>query len=112
MTPNGNQKILEESSEIVILVEPNILGINETRKILKEVMKNTKNQKDKIKIAFNKTNFYSIRKDILKIMFSDFEILGMITQKNFYNVIINTNLKIVNKKTKKEYREIIKKLER
>jgi len=67
-------------------------------------------QKDKMKIIFNKVNLYSIGKDVLKIMFSDFEILGNISQDNFYNLMVNTNLKIVKKKTEKEYKKIIKNL--
>jgi len=43
-------------------------------------------------------------------MFSDFEILGNISQDNFYNIMVNTNLKIVKKKIKKEYKNIIKRL--
>jgi len=74
------------------------------------MIKRQKIQKDKMKIIFNKVNLYSIGKDVLKIMFSDFEILGNISQDNFYNLMVNTNLKIVKKKTEKEYKKIIKNL--
>ena len=74
------------------------------------MIKRQKIQKDKMKIIFNKVNLYSIGKDVLKIMFSDFEILGNISQDNYYNLMVNTNLNIVNKKIKKEHKKIVKKL--
>jgi len=94
----------------VLLVEPNLLGIKETKEILEEIIYKWKINKNTIKVVYNKTNNYSIDKNILKQMFLDFEILGKIKNNYFYNFLINNNLNIKNNKINKEYQKIIKKL--
>lgn len=61
-------------------------------------------------MVFNKININSINNKILNNLFSDFNILGKINFSNKYNLIINNNLKILNKKINKEYINIIKKM--
>ena len=68
------------------------------------------NRKRKNKCVFNKININSINNKILNNLFSDFNILGKINFSNKYNLIINNNLKILNKKINKEYINIIKKM--
>ncbi len=71
------------------MVEANLLGISESKQIIEETMKTNKNQKDNIKVVFNKQNEMSISKGILEeFMFEDFTILG-----NY----IMTNIIIYNK---------------
>ena len=65
-------------------------------------------QKDNIKIVFNKQNEMSISNEILKFMFEDFTILGILHYDKHYNLLINSNAKIINSKIKKEFLKIIK----
>ncbi len=104
------KEIIKKSDTIVIIVEANLLGIKETKEILEKLINKYKNQKDKIKIIYNKQTTTSIQKSILDTMFSDFEIAGEIQYDNFYNFFINTNGKFITKKIKKQYLKITKKI--
>lgn len=101
-------EILEKSDEIIIMVEANLLGISESKQIIEETIGMNKNQKNNIKIVFNKQNEMSISKEILKFMFEDFTILGILHYDKHYNLLINSNAKIINSKIKKEFLKIIK----
>lgn len=101
-------EILEKSDEIIIMVEANLLGISESKQIIEETIGMNKNQKDNIKIVFNKQNEMSISKEVLKFMFEDFTILGILHYDKHYNLLINSNAKIINSKIKKEFLKIIK----
>lgn len=105
-----NDKILKISDKILLLVEPNLLGINEAKKILVKIVQKQKNQKNKIKILFNKTNDMSISKKILNMLFFDFEIIGELTYESFYNYFINCNAKYVTRKIQIKYIEIFNKI--
>ena len=87
-----------------------MIELNKTKKILEKYINKWKIKKEKIKVVFNKININSINSKILKNLFSDFKILGKINFSSKYNLIINNNLKILNKKINKEYLNIIKKL--
>lgn len=105
-----NGEILKKSDKIILLVEANLLGINETKEILQDIIYKQKIQKDKIKIIYNKHISTSIRGNILQKIFSDFETLGQVQYDKYYNFFINTNAKYVMKKTQKQFLEIIKKI--
>jgi len=102
--------IIKKADEIVLLVEPNLLGLKETRDILEEVINKQKNHKDNIKIVFNKQCDTTINSVILKKIFSDFKIIGNIQYDKNYNMFINTNGKIITNKIKDDYLKIIKKI--
>ena len=104
------KEILQKTDLIIFLVEPNITELKKSKNLLDIYINNWKIKKKKINIVFNKYNINSISNDILKILFSDFNILGKIKLNNKYNLIINNNLKKIDKKIKKEYLEIINKL--
>lgn len=104
------KEILINSDEIIFLTDANLIELNKTKKILEKYINKWKIKKEKIKVVFNKININSINSKILKNLFSDFKILGKINFSNKYNLIINNNLKILNKKINKEYLRIIKKL--
>lgn len=104
----NQHEIIKKCDEIILLVEPNLLGISETRKILEEVVLKHKIQKDKIKVVFNKVEITSINSKLLSIMFSDFKILGNIHYDKNYNILLNTNFKIFSPRIEKEYKNIIK----
>ena len=58
---------------------------------------------------FNKFNKNSIDINILKIIFSEYNIIGKIDINNKYNLIINKNANKIDKNIKKEYLKIIEK---
>ena len=107
---NYTKEILINSDEIIFLTDANLIELNKTKKILEKYINKWKIKKEKIKVVFNKVNINSINSKILKNLFSDFKILGKINFSSKYNLIINNNLKILNKKINKEYLNIIKKL--
>ncbi len=107
---NYTKEILINSDEIIFLTDANLIELNKTKKILEKYINKWKIKKEKIKVVFNKININSINSKILKNLFSDFKILGKINFSSKYNLIINNNLKILNKKINKEYLNIIKKL--
>lgn len=104
------RKILKNSDKIILLVEANLLGINETKEILQNLIYKQKIQKDNIKIVYNKNTTTSISRKILKKIFSDFENLGQIQYDKYYNFFINTNAKYIMKKIQKQFLEIIKQI--
>lgn len=104
------KEILKKSDLILFLVEPNIIELKKSRNLLDIYINKWKIKKEKINIIFNKTNINSIDDKILKTLFSDFKILGKIKININYNLIINKNIKIINKKIKNDYLKIIKKL--
>ena len=67
------------------------------------------NLNNKINILFNKFNKNSIDINILKIIFSEYNIIGKIDINNKYNLIINKNANKIDKNIKKEYLKIIEK---
>lgn len=103
------KEILNKSDLLFFLVEPNIIELKKARKFLDIYINKWKIKKEKINIIFNKTNINSIDNKILKTIFSDFKILGKIKININYNLIINKNFKIINKKIKDDYKKIIQK---
>mgnify|MGYP004666604515 FL=1 len=104
------KEILKNSDSIIFLSDANLIELNKTKKLLEKYINKWKIEKERINVVFNKININSINNKILNILFSDFNILGKINFSNKYNLIINNNLKILNKKINKEYINIIKKM--
>ena len=104
------KEILKNSDSIIFLSDANLIELNKTKKLLEKYINKWKIEKERINVVFNKININSINNKILNNLFSDFNILGKINFSNKYNLIINNNLKILNKKTNKEYINIIKKM--
>ena len=107
---NYTKEILENSNKIIFLVEPNLTEMKKSRNLLDIYLNNWKIKKEKFNIVFNKTNINSTSKKILALLFEDFNILGEIKLNTKYDQIINTNLKIIDRKIEKEYLKIIEKL--
>lgn len=105
------KEILENSHLIIFLAQANLIELKKSRNLLDIYINKWKIKKGKIKILFNKEDINSIDNKILKILFSDFEILGKIKLNNKFNLIINNHLKNINRKIKKQIRQIIKKCE-
>lgn len=106
----NTEEILKNSDSIIFLTDANLIELNKTKKLLEKYINKWKIEKEKINIVFNKININSINNKILENLFSDFNILGKINFNNKYNLIINNNLKWINIKIKKEYLNIIKKM--
>lgn len=106
----NTEEILKISDSIIFLTDANLIELNKTKKLLEKYINIWKIEKEKINIVFNKININSINNKILENLFSDFNILGKINFNNKYNLIINNNLKMINRKIKKEYLNIIKKM--
>ena len=104
------KEILKNSNEIIFLTDANLIELNKTKKLLEKYINKWKIEKEKINVVFNKINVNSINNKILNSLFSDFNILGKINFSNKYNLIINNNLKMLNKNINKEYINIIKKM--
>lgn len=106
-----NVQLLKKIDIHIILVEANLLGIDDVRKILYNLAIKQKIQKDNIKIVFNKYSITSISDRILNKIFIDFEIFGYIHYDKYYNLFVNKKTEILTNRIKKEYQKIIKKLE-
>ena len=92
------KEILKKSDSIIFLSDANLIELNKTKKLLEKYVNKWKIEKERINVVFNKININSINNKILNNLFSDFNILGKINFSNKYNLIINNNLKILNKK--------------
>lgn len=107
-----NRKIILESDVAVFLLEANLLEIKKAKKLLDIYEKEWKINKEKIRIIINKYNNNSVKDNILLQLFDRKEILGKIHMSEYYNHIINKNIKInFNKNNiKNEYIKISEKL--
>ncbi len=97
------KEIIKISNTNIFIVEPNILEIKKSRKILDIYINEWDINKNRINILFNKFNKNSIDINLLKNIFSDYNIIGKINANDKYNLIINKNAKKTNKEIKKEY---------
>lgn len=102
------KELLKKSDLILFLIEPNIIELKKSRNLLDIYINKWKIKKEKINIIFNKININSIDNKILKTLFSDFNILGKIKININYNLILNKNFKVINKKIENDYLKIIK----
>jgi len=102
--------IMEISDKNILTIIPNILGIKESQKLLEKFVHKWKIPKNRINVLLNKNTVNSIDDLILNNLFSEFNILGKIKLNNKYDLIINKNKYILNKKIKKEYLNITNKL--
>ena len=105
---NNLEKIINITDEYILILEPNLIGINNSKKIIEEIFNKKIKNKNKIKIIINKNNCFSIDEKIIKYIFNKFKLIGTINQNNKYNFLINKNFKILDLKIKKEYLKIIK----
>ena len=86
---NYTKDIIKKSNINIFIVEPNLLEIQKSKNILKIYKEEWNIDNNKINILFNKFNKNSIDINILKIIFSEYNIIGKIDINNKYNLIIN-----------------------
>ena len=106
---NYTKDIIKKSNINIFIVEPNLLEIQKSKNILKIYKEEWNIDNNKINILFNKFNKNSIDINILKIIFSEYNIIGKIDINNKYNLIINKNENKIDKNIKIEYLKIIEK---
>ena len=106
---NYTKDIIKKSNINIFIVEPNLLEIQKSKNILKIYKEEWNIDNNKINILFNKFNKNSIDINILKIIFSEYNIIGKIDINNKYNLIKKKNANKIEKNIKKEYLKIIEK---
>lgn len=104
------KEVIKKVENIILLVESNLLGLKETSIILEKLIRKWQTEQQKIQIVFNKINIFSVKKPVLTQLFSDFKILGELKYYNYYTFFINGNCKVMNLKVGREYKNIIKKI--
>ena len=106
------KEIIKTSDESIFLTEANLLEVSKSKRLLDIYYNNWNIEKNKINIIFNKFNKNSIDIKLLKKLYSDYKILGIIKLKNNFNLIINKNIKniILENKLIKNYEFICKKI--
>ena len=90
-----NKTIINKSDINIFLLEANLLEITKATKLLEIYNKNWNIDERKIKIVINKYNKNAISMNIIKKLFSDYEIIGKLEMSNIYTNIINKNNKII-----------------
>ena len=107
-----NKTIINKSDINIFLLEANLLEITKATKLLEIYNKNWNIDERKIKIVINKYNKNAISMNIIKKLFSDYEIIGKLEMSNIYNNIINKNNKRIfkNYKNNNEYKKINEKI--
>ena len=106
------KEIIKTSDESIFLTEANLLEVSKSKRLLDIYYNNWNIEKNKINIIFNKFNRNSIDIKLLKKLYYDYKILGIIKLKNNFNLIINKNIKniILENKFIKNYELICKKI--
>lgn len=106
-----NKQILKNSDINFILLEPNLLGIKEIQRTLKEYKKGWNINQNSLHIVSNKRNFSSMNKGLIaKCIPHKNKILEIKEDKIYYHLIHNyfrKNFLLKNKKIKKEMNKII-----
>jgi hypothetical protein len=103
------KEILKKSDLIIFLTGGNLTELKKSKSLLDIYINKWKINKEKINIIFNKKDRNSIDNKILKTLFLDFNILEKIKLNNKFDLAINNNLKIIDKKIKNKFRKIIEK---
>ena len=104
---NYTKDIIKKSNINIFIVEPNLLEIQKSKNILKIYKEEWNIDNNEINILFNKFNKNSIDINILKIIFSEYNIIGKIDINNTYNLIINKKANKIDESIQKEYLKII-----
>lgn len=104
------KEIIKYSDFSIFLIEANLIELKKAKRLLEIYINEWKVEKEKINIIFNKYNRKSIDNNILKKLFSDFNILGYLKLNENYNYIINKNINFINKEVKDEYKKIVEKI--
>lgn len=106
------KNILNNSDNILFLLEANLLEIKKANNLLKIYTEEWNLKKENINIIINKYNENAVDDNIIKNIFSEYKILGKIKFNKKYNILINKNFEedIFTQNIKNEYEKISDKL--
>ena len=109
---NYIKNIIEICDFCLFISDTNLLEINKSIKLLDIYINKLNIKINKIKIIFNKYNSESINFNLLKNIFSEFNVIGKLNYRKIYNKLINKNNKynLLDKKLRNEYFNISKKI--
>lgn len=104
--------IIKLSNKNIFVTETNILEIKKAKELLNIYIHEWKLNKNKFNILFNKYDKDCIDINLLKSIFCEFNIVGVLKYNSKYNRLINKNMKYYfnHKKIRNEYLEINKKI--
>lgn len=105
------KEIMKNSNINIFMIEPNLLEIKKSKKLLNIYINQWGFLKSDFHILFNKYDENSIDSSILRNVFSGFSILGKLSNSSQYNLLINSNhTGYLKKELQKEYCNVFGKL--
>lgn len=102
------KNIIQLSHKNIFVTETNILEIKKAKELLNIYINEWKIKKEKFNILFNKYDEQCININLLKSIFGEFNIIGILKYNAKYNKLINKNIKnnFYDKKIREEYMKI------
>lgn len=106
------KNIIQLSNKNIFVTETNILEIKKAKELLNIYINEWKINKNKFNILFNKYDKECVNINLLKCIFEEFNILGVLKYHTKYNKLINKNIKnnFLDKKIRDEYIKINQKI--
>ena len=106
------KNIIQLSNKSIFVTETNILEIKKAKELLNIYINEWKISKEKFNILFNKYDEECVDINLLKCIFCEFNILGVLKYHAKYNKLINKNIKnnFLDKKIREEYMKINQKI--
>lgn len=106
------KEIINNSNKNIFVAETNLLEIKKAKQLLNIYINKWKIKKEKINILFNKYDKECVNIKLLKFIFNEFNILGVLKYNSKYNKLINKNNKFnfYDKKIRNEYIKINNKI--
>lgn len=100
-----HKKIIQMSSDAIMLIEGNVLEIQKAKNILQIYVQEWNIPMKNIQIIINKYTKNSIDKDIIKNIFKEHTCIGILQYYTDYQMVTEKNI-VLNLKIKKEYQKI------
>ena len=106
------KEIINNSNKNIFVTETNLLEIKKAKQLLNIYINKWKIKKEKINILFNKYDKECVNTKLLKFIFNEFNILGVLKYNSKYNKLINKNNKFnfYDKRIRNEYIKINNKI--
>ena len=90
------------ATDVIFVIEPNMLSIERCKRTLSDVCDNWNIDKKKIKILVNKYKKYSLEKELIKELLKDYEVIGFIPYSEEIEAILNEGDSSIPKSIKDE----------
>ena len=100
-----HKKIIQMSSDAIMLIEGNVLEIQKAKNILQIYVQEWNIPMKNIQIIINRYTKNSIDKDIIKNIFKEHTCIGILQYYTDYQMVTEKNI-VLNLKIKKEYQKI------